>query len=158
MIELDDVLACGRGELILRWRTTFGSSPSKHTSTLFMQKVLSYEVQCEANGDVLKRTRKVLNAALHSGRLTSHPARKMPDLNDPLNCAPTAAPDVRIGTSAILSPGVRLVREWNGRTWHVEVLEDGFSCRGKTYRSLSAIARMITGTRWSGPRFFGLTR
>ena len=57
---------------------------------------------------------------------------------------------------AALAPGSRLIREWRGRTHTVEVLDRGFRCDGKQYRSLSAIARAITGARWSGPRFFGL--
>jgi DUF2924 family protein len=55
-----------------------------------------------------------------------------------------------------LRPGTRLVREWQGRTYDVLVVDDGFSWQGTRYRSLSAIARKITGTAWSGPLFFGL--
>jgi hypothetical protein len=55
-----------------------------------------------------------------------------------------------------LQPGTRLVREWQGRTYDVLVLDDGFSWQGTRFRSLSAIAREITGTAWSGPLFFGL--
>ena len=55
-----------------------------------------------------------------------------------------------------LKPGTRLVREWQGRTYEVLALDDGFSWQGTRYRSLSAIARKITGTPWSGPLFFGL--
>ena len=55
-----------------------------------------------------------------------------------------------------LAPGTRLVRQWQGRTYEVVALEDGFSWQGTHYRSLSAIAREITGTPWSGPLFFGL--
>ena len=55
-----------------------------------------------------------------------------------------------------LAPGSRLVREWNGRTYTVDVLETGYLCDGQDYRSLSEVARAITGARWSGPRFFGL--
>lgn len=55
-----------------------------------------------------------------------------------------------------LTPGTRLVREWQGRTHHVSVLAKGFDYEGRTFRSLSAIARHITGTPWSGPQFFGL--
>jgi hypothetical protein len=55
-----------------------------------------------------------------------------------------------------LKPGVRLLREWRGETHIVEVLPKGFAWKGKTYRSLSVIARTITGTHWSGPDFFGL--
>ena len=55
-----------------------------------------------------------------------------------------------------LKPGTRLMREWHGRTYDVLVLDDGFSWQGTRYRSLSSIARKITGTAWSGPLFFGL--
>jgi hypothetical protein len=55
-----------------------------------------------------------------------------------------------------LKPGTRLIREWQGRTYDVLVLDDGFSWQNSQYRSLSALARMITGTAWSGPLFFGL--
>jgi hypothetical protein len=55
-----------------------------------------------------------------------------------------------------MKPGTRLVREWNGRTYHVEVTKNGFVWNGKTHRSLSVIAREITGAQRSGPRFFGL--
>jgi hypothetical protein len=60
-------------------------------------------------------------------------------------------------TAPTLQPGVRLVREWNGVNHMVEVIEGGFIWNGDRHRSLSAIARAITGARWSGPRFFGLT-
>lgn len=60
--------------------------------------------------------------------------------------------------SSVLTPGTRLIREWNGRTIAVEVREDGFVWEERTYRSLSEIARAVTGAHWSGPRFFGLTR
>lgn len=57
-----------------------------------------------------------------------------------------------------LSPGTRLIREWNGQTIAVEVTDAGFAWNDRTYRSLSEIAREITGAHWSGPRFFGLRR
>ena len=56
-----------------------------------------------------------------------------------------------------LTPGTRLVREWNGQTISVEVIEDGFRYGDRIWRSLSEIARHVTGAHWSGPRFFGLT-
>jgi hypothetical protein len=64
----------------------------------------------------------------------------------------------RVGPSPGLSlkPGARLVREWNGRTHTVTATENGFDYAGKQFSSLTKIARTITGTRWSGPRFFGL--
>lgn len=57
-----------------------------------------------------------------------------------------------------LRPGTRLLREWRGTTHEVRVIPQGFEYAGKTYKSLSAIARAITGTPWSGPAFFGLKR
>jgi hypothetical protein len=59
---------------------------------------------------------------------------------------------------APLTPGTRLAREWKGALCEVEVVDEGFRYRGDVYRSLSQIARIITGTRWNGRRFFGLTR
>ncbi len=64
--------------------------------------------------------------------------------------------DLAIARAVQLKPGVKLVREWRGETHDVLVLEDGFQWRGQRWRSLSAIAREISGTHWSGPRFFGL--
>ncbi|MGA9666478.1 MAG: DUF2924 domain-containing protein [Gallionella sp.] len=60
------------------------------------------------------------------------------------------------GTGVSHTPGTRLIREWQGRAHHVTVLANGFEYGGKTYRSLTAITRHITGTPWSGPQFFGL--
>jgi hypothetical protein len=57
-----------------------------------------------------------------------------------------------------LRPGARLIREWKGETHEILVVEDGFQWRGKTWRSLSMIAREMTGTHWSGPRFFGISK
>ena len=57
-----------------------------------------------------------------------------------------------------LKSGARLLREWHGRTHTVTVTEDGFDYAGTSYSSLTKVARVITGTRWSGPRFFGLVR
>jgi hypothetical protein len=57
-----------------------------------------------------------------------------------------------------LTPGTRVIREWNGKTISVEVREGGFVWEERMYRSLSEIARTVTGAHWSGPRFFGLNR
>jgi hypothetical protein len=61
-------------------------------------------------------------------------------------------------SSSKLAPGTRLLREWQGNTHHVTVVQGGFEYDGRTWRSLTAIARAITGTPWSGPLFFGLRR
>jgi len=65
--------------------------------------------------------------------------------------------DVTRNRVARLRPGARLVREWRGESHTVIVREDGFEWRGRLWRSLSVIAREITGAQWSGPRFFGMT-
>jgi hypothetical protein len=57
-----------------------------------------------------------------------------------------------------IKPGTRLLREWHGVTYEVVIKEDGVQCNGKHYRSLSEVARTITGARWSGPLFFGLKK
>jgi hypothetical protein len=62
-----------------------------------------------------------------------------------------------LGLERVAKPGTRLVRQWRGRTYHVAVMDDGFLFEDRRYASLSQIARVITGTKWSGPRFFGLT-
>jgi hypothetical protein len=76
-----------------------------------------------------------------------------------LKVPPSASlPLRRPGKVSLLSPGTRLLREWQGTTYEVLVLPHGFEYNGKTYTSLTAIARSITGTPWSGPAFFGVKR
>jgi hypothetical protein len=88
------------------------------------------------------------------GGLSRATLRKLASFSKELegNGSISVAPDKRI------REGVRLVREWRGKTHTVTVVEDGFEYAGKTYRSLSKIAHTITGAHWSGPRFFGLIR
>ena len=64
--------------------------------------------------------------------------------------------EAQTSTRQLANRGSRLIREWNGRRHVVDVLPDGYLWNGKTWRSLSAIAQEITGTKWSGPRFFGV--
>lgn len=74
--------------------------------------------------------------------------------------SPVHARQLRQGSRAgapSLKPGTRLLRRWNGRTVSVTVGEEGFLFEGRSYGSLSHIARDVTGAAWSGPRFFGLT-
>lgn len=72
--------------------------------------------------------------------------------------SPSKAVQTPARRSAELTPGTRLIREWNGRTIAVEVREGGFVWEDRTYRSLSEIAGEVTGAHWSGPRFFGINR
>lgn len=110
-----------------RWREVFDRSPPKYLSPQFIKRVLIWELQNRELGKLSAKTERRLQQ-ITSGKTPPAQAK----------------------------PGSHLVREWNGRTWQVEVVEGGYVMDGKTWRSLSAIARHITGTRWSGPRFFGV--
>jgi Protein of unknown function (DUF2924) len=68
----------------------------------------------------------------------------------------TGSAPAKVGTVMTMRPGTELVRVWQGSTYKVLVIADGFSWNGNSWKSLSEIAREITGTRWNGPRFFGL--
>ena len=120
-----------------RWHEAFGRPAPKHMSRDLLLRALAHYVQAQAEGGLSK-------AALR--RLA-----KLAGANDK---------DVQTAMSPVarLKPGTRLVREWHGEVHHVTVLDDGFDYRGARYASLSQIARAITGTRWSGPLFFGLRR
>lgn len=99
--------------------------------------------------------RRLLAQRLQEQRLGRLPAVVMRELERIAAGDRSEMAPARTGT---LSPGTRLIREWNGRTIDVEVLEGGFQWDGRTWRSLSEIARAVTGAHWSGPRFFGLKR
>ncbi len=120
-----------RPATLAQWEAVFGSPPPPYLSVPFMQKALAYEAQCKALGGVPAGTKRALKRIA-----TGEP--------------------VAASNSSSLRPGAQLVREWNGRTYQVQVAEGGFELDGKTWKSLSAIAKHITGATWSGPRFFGL--
>jgi hypothetical protein len=106
-----------------------------------MRRVLTFEAQVKIYGGHSRAVRHVLRSIL-----------KEDETGKPREGA-TAVP-----SPVTLRPGTYLVREWNGRPYRVEVTENGFVMDGKADASLSAIAQKITGTIWSGPRFFGLAR
>jgi Protein of unknown function (DUF2924) len=118
-----------------RWRTLYGNEGPARFSRDLLMRAVAYRIQERALGGIKPATRRLFQrvaAAAHARR--------------PLKLAPLRA----------LEPGAVLIREWNGAKYKVVVQEDGFSFRGQHYRSLSAVARRITGSRWSGPLFFGL--
>lgn len=117
-----------RDDLIACWTEMIGSAPPPKLRSPMMAKILTCENQWQASG----RPRAAL-------------VRKLRRLA-------RAAPDSTLPASS----GQRLVREWNGVEHTVDITEAGYLWNGKTWRSLSAIAREITGTKWSGPRFFGV--
>lgn len=117
-----------RAALVAAWTDLFGTPVPKSLSQSFLRRFLAFELQSR-----------------HYGGL---PKRFLADL--------VRRTRVRGAVSPALQPGGRLLREWNGVTHEVEVMEAGYRWNRETYRSLSAVARAITGARWSGPRFFGL--
>jgi hypothetical protein len=123
-------------ELRKEWRRLHRSQPPRLSRDLLV-RALAHRIQELRYGGLSKATRRKLAALVETQGSGAEIATR--------------------GAQRIRAGG-RLIREWNGRTHTVMVEEDGFSYAGQSYRSLSAIAREITGARWSGPRFFGLTR
>jgi hypothetical protein len=139
--ELSDKLAGlpGLDTTVLRreWRRLYRSHPPRRIRRDLMVLAIAWKLQERVYGG-----------------LTAAQRRKLAGLAEELrtNGDLSGSPAIRV------KPGMRLMREWRGKTHDVLVLEDGFEWNGERRRSLSAIAREITGTQWSGPRFFGLQR
>jgi hypothetical protein len=119
-----------RSALLQRWRSAFGRDAPPRLSRPLMEKAIAYDMQVRAFGGFSARTIRALKAA--------------------------AKPEAAAASRRPPGRGTRLVREWNGILHEVDVMDDGFLWRGQRHRSLSAIAFAITGTKWSGPRFFGI--
>jgi Protein of unknown function (DUF2924) len=123
-------------ELRKTWLSSFGSNPPPRLRPSLMIRAIAYRLQEKAFGGIRPETRRLLEKVAQDA-IAGHPGS-------------TTAGKIR------LQPGSMLVREWHGSKHQVSVLKDGFLYRSKRYCSLSEIARSITGTRWSGPLFFGL--
>jgi hypothetical protein len=123
-----------------RWRIAFGRDAPSELSRHLLFAMLAYRLQAEVMGDLDAETVRFLNS---------------------IELAPSKQATVPL-TQAFeqrkrdLSAGTVLTREWAGQHHRVMVLDGGFVWEGRTYRSLSEIAKAITGTQWNGPRFFGL--
>ena len=127
------------GQLRAKWHTAFRRRAPPHLPRHLLFHILAYRLQADRLGDLDADTRRLLDR-IGSGSV-DETDRLVADLN-------------RSRTE--LKAGTLLTREWGGHPQRVTVLADGFSWAGKTYPSLSKVAFAITGTRWSGPRFFGL--
>jgi hypothetical protein len=123
------------GELRQQWRALYKADASPHLSHELLVRAIAYRMQEVALGGLRSARQRQLRQMAQQFKQTGA-------ANTPL--------------SPELKPGTRLVREWQGRNYDVLVLDDGFSWQNTRYRSLSALARKITGTAWSGPLFFGL--
>ena len=126
--------------LRLRWRSMFRRQAPSHLPRHLLLAVIAYQLQADELGDLVPDTVRLLEQIASKGtpeaavRLTSNFDRRRADLK----------------------PGTILMREWKGCSHRVMVVDESFVWNGKTYDSLSKIACAITGTKWNGPRFFGL--
>jgi len=124
-----------------RWRMLFGAEPPAYSRS-FMARRLIYRLQEIQHGGLSHEANERIRdiAAQHHLDEMGTPPRRTSH---------------RQGTPVI---GTRLIREWNGGRYEVTVVPGGFEFDGRTYRSLTAITKVITGTHWNGPAFFGLRR
>ena len=143
--SLDNEIAGLRGldveGLRARWHTVFRRRSPPHLPRHLLFRILAYRLQADRLGELDADSRRLLDR-IGSGS-SDRIDRLVADRNRP---------------RTELRPGTLLTREWDGHLQRVVVLADGFSWNGKTYPSLSNIAFAMTGTRWSGPRFFGLDK
>lgn len=137
--EVAAVADVPRDELAAYWSNRFGRAPPKGCGRALLELAAAYAIQERALGGLKPDTRRALAVEMDSPPGEGASRRRS-----------------RKQVISTIKPGTRLVREWNGHTHHVEMVEGGFVWNGKTHRSLSMIARQITGAHWSGPRFFGL--
>lgn len=135
--ELAAIRRLDLGALRQRLRARFKRPLPLHQSRDLLMRAYAFELQARVWGDLAKDKRRRL--ADLATRFTANSAHEP---------APFAS----------LKPGTVLVRDWNGRRYAVTVIEGGFLLDGKSYDTLSAVAYAITGTKWSGPRFFRETQ
>jgi hypothetical protein len=142
-----------RVELCAQWQKAHGSPPPKGVRHELLVRSAAWHLQAKHFGGLSPATRRAVKAAMAEvERGMAKPPS--PSINDYDLAASPDIPGQRRRSQC--PPGARLLRDWNGKTHVVDVIEDGFVFQAKVYRSLTAIARQITGAHWSGPRFFGL--
>src|ERR1700681_2250876 len=125
------------GQLRRHWQAVFGRPTPRHLARHLLFRSLAYRLQADRWGDLAGETKRLLDRS-----------------RSPEEAGQDA---VRLSQwTAVLRPGTILAREWNRQMQQVAVLADGFAWNGNTYPSLSKVAFAITGTRWNGPKFFGL--
>ena len=166
--ELAALRDLSRDELAIRWERTYGSAPPKGVRRELMIRSAAWHVQAKHLGGLSAGTRRLLKssiAAVETKQLDLRTKRNPTgDDGRPPSSREAAAdalpaiddPQTPRRQRRTVLPGARLLRDWNGRTHVVDVIEDGYVFEAKVYPSLTAIAKMITGAHWSGPRFFGL--
>lgn len=133
--ELDRLPAMPVVDLRKRYRELFRAEPPKAFGPDLLRRSIAHSLQEKAYGGLPPPIRRLLAQMVK---------------------AASARPAGRLELPQRIKPGSELVRTWNRKTYRVTVTADGFFHAGKTYASLSEIANLITGTKWNGPRFFGL--
>jgi hypothetical protein len=125
-----------------RWRALIGADPPRYNRSFLIRR-LAYRLQELAHGGLSQAARA-----------------RMDELLTQAGCNELGSPRVKKqlarGRREMSIAGTRLIREWDGQCHEVTAVQDGFAYRGRRYRSLTAIAELITGTHWNGPAFFGV--
>jgi hypothetical protein len=135
--KLQELPRLPKPELLALWQELFAKPAHSRLRRNLMIPILAYRIQENAYGGLTPSTRQ---------RLQKLAADLKQNRKAPLLLTPQ------------LKPGTKLLRQWQGEIHEVLVGDEGFEYRGRGYESLSEIARQITGTRWSGPLFFGLKK
>lgn len=140
MSELDDQLArlqnLSPAQVRNEWHRLFRREVAKHSPHL-LKRQIAWKLQARIQGNLLSSTLRTLDRLAQTGDGDQKQS---------------------VETSADIAVGTKFIRTWNGRTIEVLVTDQGFEYAGRHYRSLSQIARHVTGAHWSGPRFFGLVK
>lgn len=127
-----------------RWRALYGTEPPAYNKAHLVKR-LAYRVQELAHGGLSETARSMLRA-------------RAEDLGQDNLTPGNGRPTRKKRAASLPVAGTRIIREWNGTRHEVTVLSDGVEYQGRRYRSLTAVAKAITGAHWSGPRFFGLQK
>jgi hypothetical protein len=135
-LEIQELLTLDVTVLRRKWVAVFGADPSPYLGRMFMVRAIAYRMQERVFGGLKPSTQRVLD------RFTEARGRK----------TQPHAPQQRAGAGTVL------IRQWKGVQHRVTVLDSDVLYRGRRYKSLSEVARTITGTHWSGPLFFGLKK
>jgi hypothetical protein len=147
--DIQAISSLNIGDLRRRWRMLSGKPVPVHVPRVLLIMLITYRMQANAYGDLDRASKRLLD------KISKDLRGRAPGANSGAGGEGRAAVPPRPELKPLL-PGTYLVREHDGVLHRVMVLEEGFAWNGMVYDSLSQIARAITGTRWNGPRFFGL--
>jgi hypothetical protein len=146
--ELPALQALDLHELRVRWRKLTRSTAPEHLTRALLLRLVAYKMQAKVYGDLDPETARYL------ARVARERVRRIKAGEKRKPKAPPPVPPVP--SPAGIKPGTLIGREYQGVMHRVVVAQGGYEWKGQTYKSLSEIARQITGTRWNGPKFFGL--